>query len=354
MFVIFIVISISPFLIVKADFEKEKASKDPLYVKIINYTLPIIKVTTIEEEYKEEQRFSIKEEILSAIGIDLEDPLSILEKEVACLNKWKVEPRVINNNKKSEVNLPNPFSLKQDFVFNETVKENEENKELNIPNRIASLYEPNLKKKLNIAKPEVFIYHTHTMEAYSPPINGGYFSEDETKNMVSVGNAITYELEENYGIAVVHDKTIHDAQAYKKSYERSRVTVDKYLKKYKDFNIIIDLHRDSVGNNKSAVTTKINGEYVAKFMFVMTRGNPHYKKNMELVEGLRSISDRLYPGLCRGINTEYNKGTLFFNQDRSNNAILIEVGADCNTTEEAKATGKYLARIIAEYLNGKN
>ena len=39
------------------------------------------------------------------------------------------------------------------------------------------------------------------------------------------------------------------------------------------------------------------------------------------------------------------------NQDMSNNAILIEVGADINTTTEADATGKYIARLLAEYLN---
>lgn len=352
-----IIISISPFFVAKADSVREQAGKSHIYIKLINYTLPIAKVTTDEEEHKFKFNSSIKEQLLSSIGIELTEPLSILGKEVACLNNHTIYNRTSNNKNKSEFNVPNSFNLKDDFIFNENVKENNENSksdELNIPNKIASVYDQKLKKKLDISKPEVFIYHTHTMEAYSPPINGDYFTEDENKNMCSVGNAIAYELEENYGVAVIHDKTIHDAQAYKKSYERSGITMDKYFKKYKDFRIVIDLHRDSVGNSKSAVTTKINGEYVAKFMFVMTKKNPHFKKNMELAMKLKNISDNLYPGLCRGIDTSYDYGTKYFNQDKSNNAILIEVGADCNTTEEAKATGKYLARIMAEYLNGKN
>jgi len=32
----------------------------------------------------------------------------------------------------------------------------------------------------------------------------------------------------------------------------------------------------------------------------------------------------------------------------------MEVGSHVNTIDEAKASTKYLARIIAEYINGKN
>ena len=34
--------------------------------------------------------------------------------------------------------------------------------------------------------------------------------------------------------------------------------------------------------------------------------------------------------------------------------MLIEVGDNNNTIEEVKNTGKYLSRVIAEQLNGKN
>jgi stage II sporulation protein P len=57
----------------------------------------------------------------------------------------------------------------------------------------------------------------------------------------------------------------------------------------------------------------------------------------------------LYPGFAKGV-LYYNHGIRNFNQGMSNNAILIEVGSDINTTTEAQASMKYLARIIAQVI----
>ena len=57
---------------------------------------------------------------------------------------------------------------------------------------------------------------------------------------------------------------MNDKPNYTIAYENSGVTLAKYIKKYGNFDLIIDLHRDSV-LDKNAVTTKINGENVAQF-----------------------------------------------------------------------------------------
>ena len=49
--------------------------------------------------------------------------------------------------------------------------------------------------------------------------------------------------------------------------------MEKYLKEYKDFDLIIDMHRDAV-YSKSSVTMNMNGENVAKLMFVLTKKTP--------------------------------------------------------------------------------
>ena len=64
-------------------------------------------------------------------------------------------------------------------------------------------------------------------------------------NVVGVGDVLANELEENYGISVIHDKTNH-CISYNDSYTRSGETVDKYLQEYGDFKMIIHLHRDSL------------------------------------------------------------------------------------------------------------
>ncbi len=85
-------------------------------------------------------------------------------------------------------------------------------------------------------------------------------------------------------------------------------------------------------------------------MMVMAKKNPHFNKNNNMANNIMNTSNKLFPGFCKGIYY-YNYGTRYFNQDKSNNAVLIEVGADINTTGESKASAKYLARIIAECLN---
>ena len=48
---------------------------------------------------------------------------------------------------------------------------------------------------------------------------------------------------------------------------------------------------------------------------------------------------------------EYPSGSNDFNQNLSPASILTEFVADKNTAQESKLSAKYLARIIAEYLN---
>jgi len=87
----------------------------------------------------------------------------------------------------------------------------------------------------------------------------------------------------------------------------------------------------------------------------VTEKNPRYAKQRKLIDSMIGISNKLFPSLLepREIYT-YEYGMGFYNQNRSDNAMLIEVGSDNNTIDEAKNTGKYLARIIAEQINGKS
>lgn len=316
-----------------------------LYVQVVNYTMPLLKVTSFNDEVMVESNFSLKEKTLEFIGLNLADPGSIIKREISFLGIGNESVKLSENDNSSKV-LFNPFKLKDSEISKNSSQENAD--QLNTKNVAVNVYNPKLKKTLNTANPEVFIYHTHTTESYLP---GDGDKLDPSKNICSVGDLVKKELEENYGIGVVHDTTIHNVEDYYQSYNKSAVTVDKYLKQYKDFKLVIDMHRDSVP--KESITVKFNGEDVSKFMFVMAKKNPHFNKNISDVNKLMSISNKLFPNLCKGIYY-YNVGTRYFNQDKSNNAMLIEVGSDTSQLSEAQASAKYLARIIAEYINGNN
>lgn len=199
-------------------------------------------------------------------------------------------------------------------------------------------------KTVNKAKPIVFIYHTHTTEAYSPNNDKTkYMSMDLNVTVAKAGECLANELETRYGISVVHDTTIHDVPVRNYGYSKSRVTVNSYMKKYPSIRMGIDLHRDSVGRSKS--TAVINGVEYARPMFVMST----YKgteKNRQLAERLNSSLNKLYPGFTRNIMSTKNK----YNQDIFTGNILIELGAVNNSLEEAIRTTKILAKVIADEL----
>lgn len=321
---------------------EKKVRGNLAYVQLLNLGLPIIDSNYFDEDAYVESDVTIASIALEAANINGLNPVSLISYEIPYLKN----DELINENNPS-TSVFNSFKLSDGSV----AKLNPE--ELNgIGNNsvtASAAYDPKLKKTLNQAKPEVLIYHTHTTESYLPSNRD---STDENLNVVGVGDVLANELEQNYGISVIHDKTMHSA-SYEDSYTRSNETVSKYLKKYGDFKLIIDLHRDAIGSsNKSAFALNINNETVAKIMFVTAKNSSYYKDNEAMAESLNSIARGLFPGFSKGIHP-YNRGKGAFNQGLSKNSVLIEVGADGNTATESKASAKYIGRIIAEKLNGK-
>lgn len=308
-----------------------------LYTSILNYSIPIM--TQGNNIGESEHRLNIKDEMLNALGININNPLTILSKEIP-LFKGDLKESGAN---KVNLNGLNPFKLNE-----ESIVKGEEASTGSI-----EVSDEALKKTLNPNKPEVLIYHSHTTEGFAP---GDANSKDNSKNIVAVGDVLTSELQDNYGISVIHDNTLHN-DMYTLSYKRSRETVEKYLNKYGEFKLIIDLHRDS-GVNKENVTATVNGQKVARFMFVISKDRSNYSKNKPLVDRMIATANELYPGAMRQTKTNdniwwYNHGSYHFNQDLRDNVILIEMGTELNTLDEAKNTAKIIGRLIAEELNKK-
>ena len=71
--------------------------------------------------------------------------------------------------------------------------------------------------------PQVLILHTHGSEAYTMPEGQGYVAtgtcrtSDTTKNVVRVGDEIASVLSD-YGISVLHDRTLDDDPLYEGAY----------------------------------------------------------------------------------------------------------------------------------------
>ena len=126
--------------------------------------------------------------------------------------------------------------------------------------------------------------------------------------------------------------------------------------------VIIDLHRDGIENGK--LLTVINGKPTAKIMLVngicktMKNGrltevsslpNPYLKDNLAFSLQMQLKGNELYPGLMRKLYIKPYRYSLHMLPK----SLLVEVGANTNTLEEAKNAMEPLAKILAEVLNLK-
>lgn len=208
-------------------------------------------------------------------------------------------------------------------------------------------------------KPYVLIYHTHTTEGYELLDKGWYSNDynsrtkDSSKNMVRVGDAIAEQLE-NAGFGVIHDTTVYDA-TYNGAYDRSRVTVEKYLKKYPSIAITLDVHRDAIhyeNGTKCKPVTEINGKKAAQVMIISgcegegVENFPEWKKNLSFAVKLQAAVEDNFEGLMRPIFFCHRK----YNMDVTPASILLEFGTDANTLEEAVYSAALVGKSLGDML----
>ncbi len=205
-------------------------------------------------------------------------------------------------------------------------------------------------------KKDIVIFHTHTCESYTPTENfnyemtGNYRTTDINYSVARVGTELKGLLE-NRGYNVMHNTTLHDYPSYSGSYGNSMQTVNNILKD-NNAQMLIDLHRDAVGNGSDyGPTVKINDETVAQLMIVIGTDaggleHPNWRENLKFAIKLQAKANEMYPGLFRPINLS----TARYNQNLSKGAIIIEVGATGNTMEQSLGSMKYLASVIDEVM----
>lgn len=232
------------------------------------------------------------------------------------------------------------------------------NIDINIENELALRPDVNIKKD---GSPQVLIYHTHTTESYMKKDQGFYYesfyprSTDNNFNVTQVGNAITEKLQSN-GIGVIHDITTHDNPSYNGSYGRSQKTIEKNLNAYPSIQVTIDIHRDSLGGNdtgKIKPTFKVGNKKAAQIMIMAGCDEdgslefPGWEYNLRLALRLQNEAETMYPGMTRPMYF----GAVKYNMNMTHGSLLIEVGSDANTLDEAKYTGSLLGDVLSKVLS---
>lgn len=239
---------------------------------------------------------------------------------------------------------------------NVNVKNTTETKSLNIEKVLSQPLELSVDK----SKPAVLIFHSHTSEGYELIERDWYAqdytsrSNDENINIVRVGTEIADYLTA-LGYTVIHDKTIHD-KSYNDSYPNSRKTVAKHLEEHPEIQIVLDIHRDSVtqsNGDKYKFTNTIGGKKAAQLMIITgaeegkVEDFPDWEHNLRFALQLQKKCVDMFPGLMRPVLFSQRK----YNMDMTRFSLLIEMGSEANTLEEACYSARMLACALAALMD---
>ncbi len=205
---------------------------------------------------------------------------------------------------------------------------------------------------------QVLIVHTHSSESYMESDDGYYVesfyprSTNNEKNVIAVGDMIADTLKEN-GIGVVHAKTVHDHPSYDGAYSRSYDTIMSYLEKYDDIKVVLDIHRDSMtaeNMTKIKPTFTYKGKKGAQIMIMAGHNEdgsfPTWEENLSFALKLQNECESNYSGMTRPLYF----GDFTYNMNVNSGSLLIEVGTDANTLDEALYSGKLLAKALSRVL----
>ncbi len=219
------------------------------------------------------------------------------------------------------------------------------------------LKEALLLPKADITKePLVLIVHTHGTEGFVLEENGYYSdkinnprTEDVSKNIVAVGKVIADELNRK-GIPTIHCETMHDKDSYIKAYERSAESIRSYVEKYPSIKYVFDVHRDSLIRSdltKLRPVTLYKGEATAQIMMIVGSNEKSgkiydWQSNLVLAEALQQELFKNAGGTARQI---YLRGATY-NQQYTQNGLLLEIGSCGNTLSEAKNAAKAFAEAF--------
>lgn len=274
-----------------------------------------------------------------------EDENEVLEDGTVKSNKEKTEKTQIA--KISEKKLKNYAYLRSHFyTVDQTTKTNA--KELDA----GKLLKKNMKIRKDGSKPKILIYHTHSQEAFKDSKAG-----DKKTSIVGMGDILTKELNDTYRIPTMHHEGVYDLIGGKmdrsRAYQLAEVKVRKILKKYPSIEVVIDLHRDGVGNNTHLVTS-IDGKKTGQIMFfnglsrtkkngdIAYLKNPYIQDNLAFSMQMQLAAAKKYPGFTRRIYLKSYR----YNMHLMPKYLLIEAGAQTNTVKEMQRSMKVLADLL--------
>lgn len=252
-------------------------------------------------------------------NFDINNPLSVIDKSITFNSK---------NDKKTTNNSDNSESLAE----LEKISKHINNPYLD-----------------NVVDPKIYIYNSHQLENYSTKHLEIY---NITPNVMMASYLLKEKLNKLSIPSIAEDANIIEFMKinnwrHQDSYKASRFYIIDALNKYKNLDLIVDIHRDDL--TKEASTVTINNKKYANVLFVVGLEHPKYEENLKLANKINNLIKVKYPNLSRGVLTKKGSGVDgIYNQDLSPKMILLELGGQNNTIDEVLNTTEVLSTIFKE------
>lgn len=223
---------------------------------------------------------------------------------------------------------------------------------------LQTLVSADMSMNTDASEPQILIYHTHATEGYIDSVDG-----DSSTTVVGVGDYLHELLTVRYGYHVLHVTDAYDLAEgtldRSRAYNYARAGLEEILAEHPSIQVIIDLHRDGVDDDQHLVT-EIDGKETAQVMFfnglsrtnekgeLTSLPNEYTQENLAFSLQLELLGDYYYPDYVRGVYVKGYRYNLHFRPK----SLLLEVGAQTNTLEEAKNAMEPFAEILDKLLKG--
>lgn len=202
--------------------------------------------------------------------------------------------------------------------------------------------------------PQILIYHTHSQEGFADSVEG-----DDSTTIMGVGDRLTDILTNQYGYQVLHHTGKYDVESRDDAYSPALPALQQVLAENPTIEVVIDLHRDQMPKENRLVMD-LDGRPTAQFMFfnglsrtkktgnIAYLYNEYQEENLAFSFQMKLAAEQYYPGLTRKI---YLKGYRY-NMHLKPRSLLIELGAQNNTLEEAMNACDPIAHLLDLVLSG--
>ncbi|WP_258360279.1 stage II sporulation protein P [Moorella sulfitireducens (nom. illeg.)] len=197
-------------------------------------------------------------------------------------------------------------------------------------------------------QPLVAIYNTHNAESYQASEGQAKFP-GKNGGVSQVAAVLAETLSKDYGVPVVRSTTIHDYPDFALSYANSEKTLERMLAENPSVLVVLDIHRNA--GLPAPPVVEIENQKVAQVLIIVGSDarleHPGWRQNEAFARRLAGKMDAFYPGLSLGVRVQEGR----YNQHLHPRALLLEIGSDNNTLEEAERSARLVARVLAALID---